>query len=172
MGESSGTRWRPIDTGQRRRSADNTSANASRILGRCGILSYIEAISARERLIIAVLGPSTRDPRTREDGPPLSSPAWKPPAVPSHEAVSVMPKVVTETLFIYLCVLVNGLVMTEYTNEDSHRACMSMARLHRLHRLRLQGRQVSGHVPLPSPLACSNPTRSHYLASSSFSPTA
>jgi hypothetical protein len=63
---------------------------------------YMEAISARDRTIIAVPGPATRNPQTNDDGPPFSKPDWNPLAVASHEAARVMPNAMTGTLLRYL----------------------------------------------------------------------
>lgn len=68
-------------------------------------MENMEAISARERTIIAVPGPATRKPQTNEEGPPFNKPDWNPLAVASHEAASVIPNATTGTLLRYLYTL-------------------------------------------------------------------
>lgn len=63
---------------------------------------YIDAISAKDRTIIAVPGPAIRNPQTKDDGPPLSKPDWNPLAVASHEAATVTPNATTGMLLRYL----------------------------------------------------------------------
>ena len=64
-------------------------------------VSYTDDISARDNTIMAVPGPASKNPQTREAGPPFNKPDWKPLAVLAHDIAKVEPNETTGMLLRY-----------------------------------------------------------------------